>query len=388
MPGDLRPSLRDLLPASELPESRCSFDRIISFGGNWSSGSSIVGNFLKEFPDIDVIGQIYSGSGVDKKQGGELHFFVMTWFCRFSRLMGFGTDAERDFTIKMLIHDLNTCYRNKKVLGEKYSPEIYNEKFLQIAKDLLFSILDLNEYDIEILKNNNFPIRIGRFESKFDGCSFIKGAGKFKHVFYRVRNISPDKFGLAIRTFVEEFLNLYYKDKKILAGDQLCYNQTNLETINYYLFDKPIKQISVYRDPRDQFFSILRGDLNLAKNYMVNSASFINFYKNSRQYDYVSQNPYDKHLVLRFEDMVLNYDKVTAQITDFLGLNPAMHKDRKKFFDPAISVNNIGCYQLFSDQRFMREIETGLGEFCYHPEKENLSEDSWKLLNSRTFFKN
>lgn len=384
-----RESLKDLLPKGYIPEQGCKFDKIISFGGNWASGSSVVGNFLNEFPNIDVVGQIYDGKNSFEQhrgKGGELHFFVMTWFCKFAKLMNCSTDTEKDIIIKMFINDMENCYKSKMVFGEQYSPHIYNEEFIKICTELLLSVLDLTPYDKEIIKNKNFQNCNKSSPDIYDDCSFINGSGKYKHIFYRVKQINPYEFALSIRRFIEKFFNLYYNENNILAGDQLCYNQSILEIMNYYLFDRPIRQISVYRDPRDQFFSIYRYHLNFAKHHMENISTFVNFYKKSRQLDYVAKNPYDKNMILRFEDLVLKYDEMTTKIIDFLDLDAAMHIHKKKFFDPKISVNNIGSYKLFSDQNFMRKIEEALGEFCYYPEKENLSEDAWNLLNSRTFF--
>ena len=41
---------------------------------------------------------------------------------------------------------------------------------------------------------------------------------------------------------------------------------------------------------------------------------------------------------------------------------------------------NIGIYKNFVDQEFMKQVEQRLGEYCYYPEKENLSEEAWNLL--------
>ena len=60
--------------------------------------------------------------------------------------------------------------------------------------------------------------------------------------------------------------------------------------------------------------------------------------------------------------------------------HPAEHVAPRAVFDPAVSAVNIGAYKQFHDQEFMRQIEERLGEYCYYPEKEHLSEAAWKLL--------
>ena len=56
--------------------------------------------------------------------------------------------------------------------------------------------------------------------------------------------------------------------------------------------------------------------------------------------------------------------------------------------DNVISAQNIGAYKNFIDQDFMKQIEEQLGDYCFYPEKENLSEESWNLLKIATINKN
>ena len=89
--------------------------------------------------------------------------------------------------------------------------------------------------------------------------------------------------------------------------------------------------------------------------------------------------------MIRFEDLVLKYEETTQKILDFIGMDKSHHVAPKSVFNPAISVVNIGAYKTFVDQDFMRQIEERLGEYCYYPEKENLSEEAWNLLKANNF---
>ena len=89
--------------------------------------------------------------------------------------------------------------------------------------------------------------------------------------------------------------------------------------------------------------------------------------------------------MIRFEDLVLKYDETVKQIMEFVGVDLACHIDKFKNFDPKISCVNIGAYKYFQDQETMKQIEEQLSEYCYYPEKENLSEEAWAMLRANNF---
>jgi len=167
------------------------------------------------------------------------------------------------------------------------------------------------------------------------------------------------------------------KTKDFFVCDQLLQYFVTLEQMNFYVNEVPIKEICVYRDPRDQFLSAFRWDFQwmprsidkLVSRHRATTGAALN-----------SPNP--NRLMVRFEDLVLKYDETTQKIMEFCGIDPKNHVRPKSVFDPAISAVNIGAWKNFVDQDFMRQIEERLGEYCYYPEKENLSEEAWALLKA------
>ena len=100
---------------------------------------------------------------------------------------------------------------------------------------------------------------------------------------------------------------------------------------------------------------------------------------------FLLENPDPDTLLIRFEDLVLKYDETTKKIMDFIGMDASRHINPKLFFDPSVSVANIGAYRYFEDQEFIRQIEERLSKYCYYPEKENLSDEAWNLLKTNNF---
>ena len=112
---------------------------------------------------------------------------------------------------------------------------------------------------------------------------------------------------------------------------------------------------------------------------------FADFYQNYFCLKDYLDNPNPNRLLIRFEDIVLKYDETSKKIMDFIGMDASRHIHPKSVFDPALSAVNIGAYKTFEDQDFMRQIEELLSEYCYYPEKENLSDKAWSLLKANNF---
>ncbi|WP_298067789.1 sulfotransferase domain-containing protein [uncultured Mailhella sp.] len=242
-----------------------------------------------------------------------------------------------------------------------------------MALNFIYSVIDLDGETIRFMKDKRFPIVWNSSDETFNKCCFMKGNGLRRYFFYKFKNITQKEFDHYVKQFIEGFLSLF-DSNEIFVSDQM-FGNFSLEAINKYLTDNPIKQICTYRDPRDQYLSIMRCHVDDPQN--ING--FISRYTSVIKH---LNNPYEHRLMVRFEDLVLKYDETTQKIMDFCGIDPANHVRPKAVFDPAISVVNIGAYKEFIDQEFMRQIEEQLGQYCYYPEKENLSEEAWNLLKS------
>lgn len=79
---------------------------------------------------------------------------------------------------------------------------------------------------------------------------------------------------------------------------------------------------------------------------------------------YLSVNNKDL-LLIRFEDFVLNYDKVSKEITKFIGLPLTKQIKKNAFFNPDISKNNIGIYKTYEDQNAIEYIAKNLKKYLY-----------------------
>jgi hypothetical protein len=92
--------------------------------------------------------------------------------------------------------------------------------------------------------------------------------------------------------------------------------------------------------------------------------NFVKWAKN--RYSQYDKNSTD-YLPIRFEELIMKYDEVVADIERYIGVSPESHVYKKRNLDPAVSIKNVGIWK--SDASLadeMRYIDEQLHEFCYH----------------------
>lgn len=359
-----------------------TYKNIISSQGFLYSGSSTLIGLFQEFNNTTTLGMpdyVYSGKKV--KKGAEVRFFADSNVFNFIEAFYSDNEVYQDAVIKKFIHFINVAYYNKGLYSWDKNPLVYNEFFLKNALDFLFATLELDDKSKILAEKNHLPLTWDSADEKYKGYSFMFGEGIHQYIFYKYKKIEPKVFEFHVKNFFSNFFNSV-QSKDYLICDQLL-NTVKLDKlakINQYL-DTPIKTISVIRDPRDQYISAFRHNDTF---YLSDTLDgYVNFYLSMVQPVINSNNPH--RLVLRFEDIVLKYDESVQKIIDFVGIDKSCHIAPKSVFNPALSVVNIGGYKKFHNQDFMKQIEERLPNFCYYPEKENLSEEAWKMLKENNF---
>lgn len=137
------------------------------------------------------------------------------------------------------------------------------------------------------------------------------------------------------------------------------------------------RQIVITRDPRDVYVSgqnthnanaadkkLLAFDNDgLNKSFLAadDIELFVRRYRLYHQHLYRA--PDKRVLQLRFEDLVLDYESVVANILAFLGLPSEKHVRPRATFDPDRSRENVGVWRNYSKQTEIRFIEAELEEY-------------------------
>lgn len=157
---------------------------------------------------------------------------------------------------------------------------------------------------------------------------------------------APDKeklYGAAKRYINGYFKLCYQDDKSLMIFDQIIRPQNTAFLEN--IFDSNFKAIIVKRDARDIFYlskyfvskppysfwnAPLPTDVDLFCNYWKNNTKFKSSYNNL--------------YVLQFEDLIYNYEQTVEELCSFLDLSLSKHQNKKRFFNPELSINNTQTF--------------------------------------------
>jgi len=181
--------------------------------------------------------------------------------------------------------------------------------------------------------------------------------------FYKPIYISfkKEKFIDTTKNYLKELFESNINDKKtkyIMLDEG--YASLNPSRVLKY-FDYP-KMIIVHRDPRDTFVGALKNEFHFIPHEIE---AFINWYEclQKKTRTYINEN--DKILRINFEDLVLKYDETIEIILKFLDVKDYKHSYKKKYFNPDISIKNIGLWKDYKNQHEIELIYNNLKKYCY-----------------------
>ena len=155
-------------------------------------------------------------------------------------------------------------------------------------------------------------------------------------------------------------------------------------SINFKFFDN-VFSVIVDRDPRDIYASVsafenshipefeLETYDNNKKEIRKHLIDFLGLtdintfiarqrvYREKMRNDNIGKNI----ICIHYEDMVLDYANTVQQIFDAVGINSSRHVNKRKHFDPAKSVKNVGIWKAIKDKEEIKLIEKELKEYLY-----------------------
>lgn len=252
--------------------------------------------------------------------------------------------------------------------------KFFNGKFKEISYKYIDSITDLSwkgywehhqvdaNIPSQILLYKIYPRIKKMFRKPSEKCYSNQPPKQKMYFSYPTR----EEFYKKTKAYTNELCRAIDPEGKygFIFMDQLV-PPTNIS--KYFNYFNDLKVIVVDRDPRDL--------------YMLNEHSwkeswipshdidiYIKWFRLLREHQKHEVEDPKKILRLRFEDVVVNYDESVEKITEFLGLKPEDHIYKKKYFNPEISIKNMGLYKKSSDSKEIEKlnrIEKELEEYCY-----------------------
>ena len=121
-----------------------------------------------------------------------------------------------------------------------------------------------------------------------------------------------------------------------------------------------MKNIVVWRDPRDIYTIAVRQDIQWLPHDTVEH--FIKIM--SHRYGNLDIDS-KEYLSIRFEDLILDYDKTVGKIEKYLNLGE--HKRPQSCLDISISCKNVGMWKTATGipQEDYKKIQKAMPQFCY-----------------------
>ena len=174
---------------------------------------------------------------------------------------------------------------------------------------------------------------------------------------------TPEEFYLAAKKYIKDILNMLDNSNNDLILDQLVLPFNLFRVENY--FDDNAKFIVVERDPRDVFLSTkyIWTPQKQGVPYAADVVEFCEQYRKIRQMEKPTTNK--NILRIKFEDLIYKYDETTNKIIKFLNFEKRKQINKKKYFDPDISIKGT---QLFKKKEYQKEgeyIADHLKEYLY-----------------------
>ena len=143
--------------------------------------------------------------------------------------------------------------------------------------------------------------------------------------------------------------------------------------------------IIVDRDPRDIYLSSIDSSNLFVPDFEKNNKSVSLKFIEDQKRDFLGSNNIDmfiwrqkqlresikkdinskRILRINYEDLILNYDNTVNTILIFLKINPNLHLNKFKFFDPKISKSNVNLWKKHKNNRDVLLIEKKLSKYLY-----------------------
>ena len=333
-------------------------NKIIVPTGYMGSGSSAITDLISEFKDCQNEHKDYEYVFLHSPNG---------LFDLEDKLLRGNNAIRSDEAIRSFEEQMHKFY-NKKFWWIGNYERIIGPKF----KDLTDKFIDnIQEYNFEGFWYTHEEVNFKMFIKLLLRKPFkllVKDKQKFKPILryddgMRISFIKKDDFYKCAHDYIYDVVNYIGKGKKNIILDQFLL-PFNLYRVDNY-FDDALKVIVVERDPRDVYIlnKYIWPERNLCVPMPKDVNEFCKFYKGMRESEIACNS--DKVLRIKFEDLIYNYDNEVTKIIKFLGFTKADHINKKKRFNPDLSIENT---QLFRKEEYIEEIkiiEKELKDYLY-----------------------
>jgi len=340
--------------------------KVISYGGYYSTGGSVVRDIFREFePNLEL----------------PTEFRLLKE--RFGLL-----DLERTLlqdlapeTIDLAIQDfiwLTTNFARKSGRLKKagFSYDAFTNGIFSIATNKFIEEISDYHYPMSWHFYDFKRSYLSQLSRRFNNKVFTKDV-RVKEGDTLATMAYPEKeaFMSAARKYIHAILS-GIQEVNGMPNDSVVGLHNAIPCFSTHMMDRcfdyfsDCKFILTDRDPRDVFLNYPKDSygryLPQVEDIMIKAKSFAHFYKSIRK----NQKSVSRHpnvLFFHFEDICENYDEIYDDIIIFSGLDKTHHKNRGKIFSPQESIKNVGMWRNATGDlaRAVSYIEEELEDFIY-----------------------
>lgn len=320
--------------------------KLICLTGFGYSGSGAVADLLSEYEGVSVQGYVDKNCSLRTNSGMEFDFLrhaggLFDLEAAMLSLNPFLQDAAVKSFLALVAYyyyDHRCTYRRPL--------QVEARRFLDRVIDNVIPTPNGFEYNphLRMLGDKGFDLLYGR--------------AAMRQAIFSLRMMRRNEFRSIAKDFLLSMFSQMASEDRIVLDQIVSDCTADIDRYREYL--GPMKLIAVYRDPRDVYAT----GIKLKEDWIPHKIEpFVNWYRKQVEL-YTKLNDAD-YLLLRFEELVLNYDKSVSDIEQFLGLAPETHLHHKGGFDPSISVRNVGVYKSQIPESEAMAIASELKEFCF-----------------------
>ena len=180
-----------------------------------------------------------------------------------------------------------------------------------------------------------------------------------KRGIYFLRKMSKGEYISLCRKLLINIFNRINIGCDYVVADQL-FSDTELNISRNLSYVPNLKTIIVIRDPRDIYaWAVLKNIEWIPHDSIKNFIRWYNWqYSNIKK---IKNN--DNCLIVRYENLILNYDNTVIAIEQYLGFKPIHHIRKFAYFDPEFSRKFVGIYKKIPSDT-ISFIQSALKEYC------------------------
>lgn len=314
------------------------YETIVSVNGFGYSGSGAVVDLLREYDSTHVIGFVDDEGSVASRDFKCDEVDVL-------RLAGGLFEVEKYigsnnvFQNDVLLHRVVALFENSDIYKNNPSVRTYCFAFMSHISEVLTDSPSVQDYNQHInLRGANDIL----FLKEFTTAEYRNWCRKLLNsIFSVIRQATGDK--------------------PILILDQIV-NDFEFDTELYKDYIPNLKNIMVYRDPRDVYLFAKKANIGWIPHKSADV--FVKWYK--KLIKLFNINEQKLYQVIQFEKLIEDYDEVVASVEQFVGLQAHEHTKKGTCLAASKSQANI---KLWQKEKFNKNeydtIYVQLQELCY-----------------------